>query len=88
MAEYNFYEDLKESLEQAVAFKNGDKRKARVSVYEISTPEYKSDDVARVRSDLRLSQRGFAVALGVSPRTVEAWEAGRNESRKDLELTA
>ena len=74
-----YYEELKQSLEEAVAFKNGDKSKARVSVYELPVPEYKADDVVRVRSNLCLSQRGFAVALGVSPRTVEAWEVGRNE---------
>ena len=79
MAEYNYYERLKESLEQAVAYKNGDKSKARVTVYEMPVPEYKAKDVVRVRSKLNLSQRGFATVLGVSSRTVEAWEGGRNE---------
>ena len=79
MNEYNYYERLKESLEQAVAFKNGDKSKARVTVLEIPVPEYKADDVVRVRSDLNMSQRNLAFVLGVSPRTVEAWEIGRNE---------
>jgi len=79
MSEYNYYERLKESLEQAVAFKNGDKSKARVSVRELPVPEYRANDVVRVRSNLNLSQRSFAAVLGVSPRTVEAWEVGRNE---------
>jgi len=79
MAEYKYYDRFKESLEQAVAFKSGDRSKARVSVCEIPVPEYKAADVSRVRSNLRLSQRGLALALGVSPRTVEAWEIGRNE---------
>jgi len=79
MAEYNYYERLKESLDQAVAYKNGDKTKARSTVYKIPVPEYKANDVVRVRSKLNLSQRGFANVLGVSSRTVEAWEGGRNE---------
>jgi len=79
MAEHKYFDRFKESLEQAVAFKKGDKSKARVSVYEIPVPEYKADDIVRVRSNLRLSQRGLALALGVSSRTVEAWEVGRNE---------
>jgi len=79
MAEYKYYERFKESLEQAVAFKKGDKSKARVSVCELPVPEYKADDVVRVRSILNLSQRSLAVVLGVSSRTVEAWEVGRNE---------
>jgi putative transcriptional regulator len=79
MAEYNYYDELKQSLEEAVAFKKGDRRKARVSVCELPIPEYKSSDVVRLRSKLRLSQRSLAIVLGVSPRTVEAWEIGRNK---------
>jgi len=79
MAEFNYYEDLKQSLEEATAYKSGDKTKARASVREMPVPEYRAGDVVRVRSSLNLSQRGFAIALGVSARTVEAWEIGRNE---------
>jgi len=78
MAEYNYYERFKESLEQAIAYNNGDKSKARVSVRSITLPEYDAANIVRLRSSLSLTQHGFAYALGVSPRTVEAWEAGRN----------
>ncbi|MDL2238468.1 helix-turn-helix domain-containing protein [Christensenellaceae bacterium OttesenSCG-928-K19] len=66
------------SLEEAVAFTKGDKTKGRVRVYEIPTPEYKAKDVKRIREDLHMSQAGLALALGVSKRTVEAWETGKN----------
>jgi len=79
MAEYNYFTELEQSLTEAVAFQKGDKSKARVAVYELPVPEYKAADVVRVRSALHLSQRGFALVLGVSPRTVEAWEVGKNE---------
>ena len=36
--EFNYYERLKESLEQAVDFTKGDKSKAKVSVHEIPVP--------------------------------------------------
>ncbi len=75
---YSFGERLIESLQQAVAYAKGDKSKAIVSVRETPVPEYKAGDVSRVRSQLRLSQRALASVLGVSHRTVEAWEAGRN----------
>ena len=78
MAEYNYYDRLKESLEQAVAWKSGDKSRARSRVRELPVPAYTAPDVTRVRSALNLSQRGLALVLGVSPRTVEAWEVGRN----------
>ena len=78
MTEFNYFEELEESLEEAVAHKNGDKSRCRVSVQTIPVPEYHADDVVRTRKSLNLSQRGLAGILGVSSRTVEAWEAGRN----------
>ena len=78
MSDLNYFEQLKQGLEDAAAFKKGDKSRARVSIREIHVPEYKAADLVRLRAALRLSQRGLAFALGVSARTVEAWEAGRN----------
>jgi len=75
---YNYYERLKKSLEQAAAHGNGDSSRVRVSVRELPIPEYKAGDVQRLRTTLNLSQRGLAYALGVSKRTVESWEIGRN----------
>jgi putative transcriptional regulator len=67
------------SLEQAVEFEQGDKTKARVIVHEIPTPQYEAKDIVRVRRKFHLSQKGLALALNVSPRTVEAWETGKNK---------
>ena len=75
---FNLFNELQGSLQEAVAFKKGDKRKGRMVVREIPTPDYTGSDVHRIRQQLQLSQNGLAVALGVSKRTVEAWEAGRN----------
>ena len=75
---FSLYEELKGSLEEAIAFKKGDKSKGRVIVREIPTPEYTASDVQKIRQTLHLSQNGLATALGVSKRTIEAWEAGKN----------
>jgi putative transcriptional regulator len=69
---------LIKSLEQALEYERGDKTKARTLVCEIPTPDYAAKDIVRVRNRYKLSQRGLALALNVSPRTVEAWEAGKN----------
>lgn len=74
----NYFEELKESLEQAAAYAKGDASRVRVTVREIPTPSYTSTDIANIRKNAGLSQRALATALGVSPRTVEAWEAGKN----------
>jgi putative transcriptional regulator len=80
--DFNLYDELKTSLEEAVAYSKGDKSKARVItravVREQPVPKYGAQGVAEVRKKLNLSQRNFALAMGVSPRTVEAWEAGVN----------
>lgn len=41
------------------------------------TPLYTPDDIRRARERLAFSQSGFASALHVSPRTLQAWEQGR-----------
>lgn len=76
--EKKYFDELMESLEDAVAYSKGDKARCRAVVRESYVPAYAADDVVRTRRKLNLSQRGLATALGVSPRTVEAWEAGIN----------
>ena len=71
MENFDYFDALKESLEQAVDYTKGDKSRCRTVVRETPIPAYKADDVARTRKELKLSQRGLATALGVSPRTVE-----------------
>ena len=78
MEDTSYADSLKAGLEDAVAFINGDTSRGRVVVREVKVPAYKAEDVVRTRQALNLSQRALARALGVSSRTVEAWEAGRN----------
>ena len=73
MENFDYFDALKESLEQAVDYTKGDKSRCRTVVRETPIPAYKADDVARTRKELKLSQRGLATALGVSP-----WEAGKH----------
>lgn len=40
--------------------------------------DYKAEDIKRIRNELGMTQAFFAGFMGVSPKTVEAWEAGRN----------
>lgn len=79
MEEFNVYEGIMEGLKEAAAYRKGEASHCRVTVREIPVPQYKASDVVKTRKSLNLSQRAFAAALGVSTRTVEAWEAGKNE---------
>lgn len=65
---------LQSTLEEAKAWKRGEEVPGLV-VRERSLPEV---DAAAVRKSLSLTQRAFASILGVSCRTVEAWESGRS----------
>lgn len=42
-------------------------------------PQYKADRIKSIRNTLNLSQMVFAKAIGVSVKTIEAWESGRNK---------
>lgn len=76
--EKKYFDALMDSLEDAAAFARGDASRAKIVEIEDPVPTYTAEDVARTRKDLKLSQRALASVLGVSVRTVEAWEAGRN----------
>jgi len=79
MEQFNVFEGIMNGLQEAVIYKQGGFPQCKVSVREIPVPEYEVDDVVRTRKALNLTQSAFALVLGVSPRTVEAWEAGRNK---------
>lgn len=54
--------------------------KLRTTVLEIEpTPFYDAKAVKRLRLELKLPQMAFARLCGVSNKTVEAWESGRNK---------
>lgn len=72
-------EKLTRGLQEALDFKSG-KKSARVVTINVATIQtYQSEDVKRIRNMTGLSQKTFAHFLGVSPKTVEAWEYGRNK---------
>lgn len=65
---------LDETLREIKAWKRGEDVPGLV-VHERTLPDV---DAAEIRKSLSLTQRAFAVILGVSCRTVEAWESGRS----------
>lgn len=57
MEEFNVYEGILEGLQEAVAYKQGDRTRCRVSVRKIPVSEYKAADVARTRKDRTVEKR-------------------------------
>ncbi len=70
----DFFNGLKEGLEEALGYERGSAKAATV-IRKRSLPDV---DVKAERQALDMTQKAFADVLGVSVRTVEAWESGRS----------
>lgn len=73
------FEDIMDGLNEALA----DARPERVitnrrTLMVIPVKKYNGTEVRNIREKTGLSQRMFAEYMGVSPKTVEAWEANTN----------
>jgi|ASRP01.1.fsa_nt_gi putative transcriptional regulator len=66
-------------LSEAVEYEKGNQSKATRSRVEIAElPSYHGVKIKEIRMKKKLSQAAFAKVIGVSVKTVEAWEADRN----------
>ena len=66
----DFFEGVKSGLEEALAFEKG-QAAADTFARKSLLPQI---NVSELRHSLSLTQKAFAALLGVSTRTVEAWE--------------
>ena len=84
------FESIMQGLSEAAEYQQGKiaPRKAKVTIKPVDT--FNIDEIKRIRKKTGMSQVMFAGSMGVSPKTVEAWESGRNKpegaSRRLLEV--
>ena len=72
----SLFDDLKEGLEEAIACEKGE-GPTKVREYHIKPlREYSREEIKAIRNKAGMSQRVFAAYMGVSVKTVEAWECG------------
>ena len=74
----SFYEDMVQGLNEAIEYKKGNVKLRTSDVTIAPLPEIKSEDIKNIRLTLDMTQGIFAAVMGVSIKTVEAWEAGTN----------
>lgn len=75
-----YYNDLLASIEDAIDDANSKEKKLKRRIVTIiPVKEYHSEEIKEIRKNTGLSQKLFASYLGVSAKTVEAWEAGTNQ---------
>jgi len=72
------FESIMRGLVEVKAHREGKLKLKTTTVAIAPLPRYDAKTVKAVRLALGLSQSVFADVLGVSKKTVEAWEAGRN----------
>lgn len=76
------FEILSSALDEAVHDAQSEKpflkrHKASISIPPIG--DYSADEIKNIRRSVGVPQSLFAKYFGVSTKTVEAWEAGRNK---------
>lgn len=72
------YESIMKGLNEAVEYEQGKKtaRSERMTI--APPPNVSASEIKEVRQSLNMTQSTFAAVLGVSNKTVEAWEKGTN----------
>ena len=74
----NMFDSITKGLTEAIEFEQ-DKISARRNIVKVTPPlELGAAEIKDIRRKAGLTQVAFANVLGVSPKTVEAWECGRN----------
>ena len=75
------FANLKEAMEDALAFERGERRGLKVTRIKAPSPPkaMSPQDIARIRLKLKCSQVVFAMMLNISTKTVQAWEQGLRE---------
>ena len=73
------FESIKQGLNEAIEYERGELHGVKVDKITVAPLHYYSaNEIKAIRTQQSLTQRLFAEALGVSVKTVEAWEAGTN----------
>ena len=72
------FDEIKTGINEAIEYEKGN-LKAKKTTLTISPLEtFTSSEIKEIRKSTGLTQLLFAKFMGVSVKTVESWEAGRN----------
>ncbi|MTI84832.1 MAG: helix-turn-helix domain-containing protein [Firmicutes bacterium] len=73
------YDSIIKGLGEAVKYEKGELKNVKTDRVSIaSLPRFSGKQIRLLRERQKLTQQVFANVLGVSKKTVEAWEAGKN----------
>jgi len=72
------YKSIIKGLKEAIEYEQGTVRARTAKVRVEPLLKFDKAEIKAIRNNTKMTQVVFARFLGVSPKTVEAWEAGRN----------
>ena len=72
------FDKIKNGLNEAIAYERGQIRAKTVTITVVPVNTFRPEEIRSIRIETGLTQVFFAKYMGVSVKTVEAWEAGRN----------
>lgn len=71
-------EGIMRGLQEAVEYSKGNLKARKLKHTFVAVRTYTAKEIKEIRSNLGMTQDMFAGIIGVSKKTVEAWESGRN----------
>jgi len=89
----SLFESIKQGLNEAIQYEQGNLPNVKVDRITVAPLHaYNGVEIKEIRAQQNMTQRLFAEAMGVSVKTVEAWETGTNKpsgtANRMLELLA
>ena len=72
------FDDIKTGLGQAIEYEKGNLKANTTTLTVEPIERFEPEEIRLIRKETGLTQVLFAKYMGVSVKTVEAWEAGRN----------
>lgn len=74
----NLFDDIMTGLNEAVEYEKGNLNVKTTKMSVADTDKFSPVEIKTIRVGTGLTQMLFARYMGVSVKTIEAWEAGRN----------
>ncbi len=73
------FDEIKTGLNEAIEYEKGNLKARSRTLSILPIEEFSAKEIKEIRRNTGLTQVLFAKYLGVSLKTVEAWESGRNQ---------
>lgn len=73
------FDEIKTGLNEAIEYEKGNLKANTRTLSITPIEEFTASEIKDIRKNAGMTQVLFAKYLGVSLKTVEAWEAGRNQ---------